>query len=115
MTQPSPTALPAAALAPVQEKTPKWWFLLPLGILLATLLPFVLMLAPGMLGLPKYEVAGGQIVARSLASRTVISKGTPVEKTSVGLIRKIYGSNMAGYTVGRFDSLRGEVALYSIL
>ena len=102
----------AEALAPLTEPTPKWWPLAAGAIVLATLLPLVLTVAPSLLGLPKYEVMGGQIVARSLASKVVIPAGTPAEKVTLRQLSKQVGSNMPGYTVGRFQSERGELAVY---
>ncbi|CAM2912205.1 PH domain-containing protein [Deinococcus radiodurans] len=101
-----------AQLAPLREPTPKWWPLLVAVLVLTSLLPVVLILAPPVLGLPRYEVSGGQVVARSLASKVVIPAGTPAEKVSLGRLSKQVGSNMPGYTVGHFRSERGELAVY---
>lgn len=106
------TAPSAAALAPVQVPTPKWWPPLAASLLLLSGLPLAMELGPPLLHLPRYEVSGGQIVARSLASSTVIPQGTAVEKVTLGQFSKQFGSAAPGYTVGRFRSERGEVAAY---
>ncbi|GGP29239.1 PH domain-containing protein [Deinococcus wulumuqiensis] len=101
-----------AALAPVQVPTPKWWPLAAGVVVLALLLPLALTVAPSLLGLPRYEVAGGQIVARSLAASTVIPAATPVERATLPRLSKRIGSNMPGYMVGRFTSPAGELAVF---
>lgn len=106
MTFPSPLAL-----APVQEPTPKWWPFLRVALVLLTLWPVLLVFAPSVLQVPRYEVSGGQIVARSIASSTVIPAQTPVEAVTLHLSKKV-GTSGAGYSAGRFDSERGEVAVY---
>ena len=97
---------------PVQVPRPRWWPLLATGLVLLTLLPLTLELAPPLLHLPRYEVSGGQIVARSLASSTLIPKGTAFERVTLERLSKKVGSAAPGYTVGRFRSERGEVAVY---
>ncbi|WP_278914549.1 PH domain-containing protein [Deinococcus wulumuqiensis] len=100
-----------AALAPVQVPTPKWWPFLRAALVLLTLWPVLLVFAPSVLQVPKYEVSGGQIVARSIASSTVIPAGTPVEAVTLHLSKTV-GTAGAGYSAGRFASERGEVAVY---
>lgn len=102
-----------AALAPVQVPTPKWWPPLAVSLVLLTCLPLAMDLGPPLLRLPRYEVSGGQIVARSLASSTFIPQGTPVEQVTLTRLSKQFGSATPGYTVGRFRSERGELAVYS--
>lgn len=101
-----------SALAPVSEPVPRWWPLLAGGVVLSTLLPLALLFAPPLLKLPRYDVSGGQIVARSLGSSTVIPQGTPVEKVALQRLSRRYGSAAAGYVAGRFTSERGEIAVY---
>lgn len=111
---PSPGPVPsAAALAPLDKPRPRWWLPLAAGLLLLGLFPFLMLLATSVLGLPRYEVQGGQIVARALASRTVIPAGTAVERAQLRGLTRRYGSSLAGYEVGRFGSDRGELAVYS--
>lgn len=101
-----------AALTPLPEPTPWYWPWLMVLLLLALMPLPALLLLPGWLGLPRYEVAGGEIVARSLASRTVIPAGTPVEAGPVTLRGRQIGSETPGYVVGRFNSSVGTVAVY---
>lgn len=104
--------LPSAqVLAPVQEPTPKWWPWLRVALVLLTLWPLLSVFAPSLLQVPRYEVSGGQIVARSIASSTVIPAQTPVEAVTLHLSKKV-GTSGAGYSAGRFGSERGEVAVY---
>lgn len=107
-----PNVPSAQALSPISAPTPKWWPFFAALIVLLTLWPLALVFAPSLMKVPRYEVAGGQITAYSLASRTVIPAGIPAEATSLRLLRRDYGSSMAGYQVGRFTSERGPVALY---
>lgn len=102
----------AAQLAPRRDRTPKWWPAFAAGLTLLTLLPLAMELGPLLLRLPNYEVSGGQIEAHSLASRTVIPQGTPVERVTLQKLSRRMGSATPGYTVGRFDSERGELAVY---
>ncbi len=114
MTLVEPTSVPSdAALAPVQQPAPKWWPLVRWLLVAVCVWPLLMVAAPGVLKVPRYDVAGGQIMARSVITRTVIPAGTPYEKTSIGLTRRIYGNATPGYYTGRFDTTRGEVALYS--
>lgn len=105
--------MPPGPLTPLSEPAPssqRW--LLPL--IAAAVLPLpVLLLLPPLSGLPRYEVQEGQIVARSLASRTVIPAGTPVQRGPVTLQGKLVGSNSSGYVVGRFGSAAGTLNVYS--
>ncbi|WP_261664669.1 PH domain-containing protein [Deinococcus sp. Marseille-Q6407] len=72
-----------------------------------------LLVLPPLLRLPRYEVSGGQITARSLASRTVIPAGTPVQRSPVTLGGRQVGSAARGYVVGRFGSAQGSLNVYS--
>lgn len=104
------TPSPLTPLA--QPKPTVWhWLLLP-AVAALLILPAILLLPP-LLGFPRYEVADGQIMARSLASSTVIPAGTPVQQGPVTLGRKLVGSATAGYTVGRFGSDYGPLNVYS--
>lgn len=104
----------ASRAIPVQtEPTPRWWPLVLLALGLPLLALPGLFLLPPLLGLPRYEVAGGTIVARSVASRTVIPAGTPVTEGPVRLIRRTVGTSTSGYTVGRFSSSVGAVNVYA--
>lgn len=101
------------ALEPLPEPTPRYWgWLLPLTVLVL-LLPPALLLLPMLLGLPRYEVHDGVVVARSLASAVRIEQGTPVQRGPVTLRNKLVGSATAGYTVGRFGSEHGVLNVYS--
>lgn len=108
-----PPAPDAAALVPLPQPRPTWWLLLSAGLALALLVDLGALLAPALLGLPRYDVSGGQIVARSVLSRTVIPASTPAEATVLDLRRKSFGSDLPSYVVGRFDTDRGQVAVYS--
>ncbi|WP_198170517.1 hypothetical protein [Deinococcus arboris] len=109
---------PTAALPVNTEQTPRWWpwaralFLLPLLLLPLLVVP-VLLFAPQALRLPVYTVQGGQITARSLASRTSIPAGTPVQRRPVTLRGKLIGSDLPGYTVGTFWVDQSRAAVYS--
>lgn len=99
---------------PHTEAAPGWWRPALLA-LTAPLLALPLLFAlPAILKVPAYHVSGGQITARSVASRTVIPAGTPVAEQAVRLTGKVVGSAAAGYTVGRFDTpQRNVVRMYS--
>lgn len=105
---PSPGAIPVQT-----EPTLRWlpWVQLALGLPLLVL-PAVLFL-PSLLGLPRYEVAGGTIVARSLASRSVIAAGTPVTTQAIRVYGRTIGTSTGNYRVGRFSSDIGPVNLYT--
>ncbi|MFC6618369.1 PH domain-containing protein [Deinococcus radiophilus] len=100
------------ALTPAQQTTPRWWPWL-LALTLLSLLPLpVLMFGPLLKGV-SYEVANGQIVARSVGSSVQIEAGTPVQSGPVTLTGRKVGSEMAGYVVGRFSSDQGTLNVYS--
>lgn len=96
------------------EPTPRWWPWVRASLTVPLLALPLLILLPPLLKVPAYSVAGGQITARSVASRTVIPAGTPVQDVPVRLDGKVIGSNMTGYVVGRFKTPnRTVVRVYS--
>ncbi|GHG04048.1 hypothetical protein GCM10017783_15810 [Deinococcus piscis] len=100
-------------LAPLREPTPRLWrWLLPLMVMALLTLPTLLLLPP-LLGLPRYEVQAGTVVARSLGSTVRIEQDTPVQRGPVTLRGKLVGSNADGYVVGRFGSEYGTLNVYS--
>lgn len=61
-----------------------------------------------------YEVAGGQITARSVGASKTIPAGTPVIREPVNLQRRLLGTDRPGYVVGRFAAVKwGEVEVFS--
>ncbi|GAA5511876.1 hypothetical protein Dcar01_00590 [Deinococcus carri] len=109
MPESAPREIPTATVPP-----PRWWpwvrWLLA-AVLLAVL---GLLLLPGVLRRPVYEVRGGEILARSVASSRVIPAGTGVVQVEVRRVRKTVGSDAPGYVVGRFEVARfGEADLYT--
>jgi hypothetical protein len=101
-------------LATATEPTPRWWPLMRWG----TVAIFVGILAitalPSMQGGSVYEVRGGQIIARSVASSRVIPAGTSVSSRPIERQRRVMGSDTPGYVVGRFSVARyGTADLYT--
>lgn len=90
-------------LAPREVKLPFWWPLMRVALtLLAAWLvafPAVLFLRPSV----SYQVESGEIIAHSVAARTVIPAGTPVQEQALVRERRVFGSDIPGYVVGVFD------------
>ncbi|WP_081790971.1 PH domain-containing protein [Deinococcus phoenicis] len=109
MAEPPPRVIPTVTVPP-----PRWWPWVR-WLLVAVLLGLLaLPLLPGVLRRPVYEVRGGEIVARSVASSRVIPAGTGVDWVEVRRLRKTVGSDAPGYVVGRFEVARfGEADLYT--
>ena len=111
---PAPTQLSPTTLAPQRAARGDQWFRW--GLAAASLFPVFLFATPIVLKLPRYDVSGGQIVARSLISTTVIPAETWGREATIELARRkgtISGTTVPGYMVGRFQSTSGELVIYS--
>lgn len=108
--------IPSAAplLATATEPTPRWWPVVRWSFVAVFLSIVAFTALPTLQGRPVYEVRGGQIIARSVASSRVIPAGTPVSSQRIDRRRRVMGSGMEGYVVGRFSVPRyGLADLYT--
>ncbi|GGK36535.1 hypothetical protein GCM10008955_32950 [Deinococcus malanensis] len=109
MTLPHTQSVPAH-MSPATEPVPRWWPWVRAALFLTGLGLIGLLVLPTVLGRPTYEVQGGQLIAQAFQARTVIPAGTPVTQERIVIRRKVVGSAMTGYTVGRFELARHGLA-----
>lgn len=110
----APTDLLLNTVTPASEPTPRWWPVIRWGFVVMFLSILAFTALPSLQGRPVYEVRGGQIIARSVASSRVIPADTPVSSQQIDRRRRVMGSAMEGYVVGRFSVPRyGLADLYT--
>lgn len=69
----------------------------------------VLLLLPPLLGYPRYEVAGGLLTVRSIATERTVRAGTPVQTEALPPLRKLIGTGGPRTCIGRFRDPAGRL------
>ena len=104
----SPAPSQTAVAVPTARSTRGAWLLR--GLLAAFLIFLaVLVILPPLLGYPRYEVRGGTLTVRSIATHRDVTASTPVGAFTLPALRKTVGTASEGLCVGRFSDAAGQV------
>ncbi|WP_188963657.1 PH domain-containing protein [Deinococcus aquiradiocola] len=108
----APTDLVRVPVAPAFTRRATWPLLRALGAALLVLLG-VLLVVPPLLGYPRYEVRGGTLTVRSLATHRILPASTPAQRVTLPPLTRAMGTRAVGRDgtgtcVGRFRDASGQ-------